>query len=51
MLRLAIKIFALYLLWALVVKPIVFTGKGTVSGVIGFFQNIYWWMSPFSDGW
>lgn len=51
MLRLFIKLLALYLLWKLVVAPLLMAGIGWMASVDRFFHTQFWWMSPAAAGW
>ncbi len=47
MIRIIIKIIAAFLIWQLVVAPIM--GKGL--DLLNAFKTLYWWMSPGANGW
>lgn len=51
MIRIAIKILAIYLLWKLVVAPLFMKVLGSAAAFDRFFTQTFWWMSPRADGW
>lgn len=51
MLRIAIKLFALYLVFVLVIRPLWSSTMRFTAAKSLWIEKTFWWMSPGANGW